>query len=63
MELWDTFKRETLEDTKECIRERLRPQNVFALVETLESIEESHTARLAGNRDKYKALSHRTELS
>ena len=32
----------------------------FISVEMLESIEESHVARLAGDHDQYRALSHRT---
>ena len=39
-ELWDTFKRETLEAAKECIGERPRSWSGFTSVETLESIEE-----------------------
>ena len=50
-ELWDAFKRETLEAAKECIRERPRSRSGFTSVETLESIEESRTARLAGVHD------------
>ena len=37
-----------------------RSRSGFTSVETLESIEENLAARLAGNRDQYKALSHRT---
>ena len=48
-ELWDTFKRETLEAAKECIGERPRSRSGFTSVETLESIEESRAARLAGD--------------
>ena len=55
-----SFKRETLEAAKECIGERPRSWRGFALVETLESIEESHTAKLGGNHDQYRALSCRT---
>ena len=58
-ELWDTFKRETLEAAKECIGERPRSRSGFTSVETLESIE-SRAARLAGNHDQYRALSRRT---
>ena len=47
--LWDTFKRETLEAAKKCIGERPRSRCGFTSVETLESIEESHGARLAGS--------------
>ena len=59
VELWDTFKRKTLEAAKECIGECLRSLSGFILVEMLESIEESHAARLAGNHDQYRALSCR----
>ena len=59
-ELWDTFKRESLEAAKECIGECPMSQSGFASVETLESIEESRAARLAGNHDQYRALSRRT---
>ena len=38
-ELWDTFKRETLEAAKECIGERPRSRSGSTSVETLESIE------------------------
>ena len=59
-ELWDTFNRETLEAAKECIGERPRSQSGFTSVKTLESIEESRAARLAGDHDQYRALSRRT---
>ena len=39
--------------------ERPRSRSGFASVEMLKSIEESHAARLAGNHDQYRALSHR----
>ncbi len=51
VELWDTFKRETLQAAKECIGERPRLRCGFASVETLEHIEESRAARLAWDRD------------
>ena len=60
VELWDTFKRETLEAARGCIGERPRSRGGFASAETLDSIEESRAARLAGNRDQYRALSRRT---
>ncbi|KAG0721870.1 Ankyrin repeat and SOCS box protein 3 [Chionoecetes opilio] len=60
VELWDTFKRETLQAAKECIGERPRSRRGFVSTETLEKIEESRTARLAGNRDQHRALSRRT---
>ena len=60
-ELWDTYKCETLEAAKECIGERPRLRSGFTSVETLESIEESRAARLAGDQDQYnRALSRRT---
>ena len=62
VELWDTFKHETLEAAKECIGECLRSRSGFTSVEMLESTEESCTARLAGDCDQYSALSY-TELS
>ncbi|KAG0729222.1 hypothetical protein GWK47_030777 [Chionoecetes opilio] len=60
VELWDTFKRETLQAAKECIGERPMPRRGFVSTETLEKIEESRAARLAGNRDQHRALSRRT---
>ena len=59
-ELWDTFKLDTSEAAKECFGERLRSRSGFTSVETLESIEESRAAKLAGNHDQYRALSRRT---
>ena len=44
-ELWDTFKRQTLEAAKECIEEHPRSWSGFTSVEKLESIEESRAAR------------------
>ena len=60
VELWDTFKRETLLAAKDCIGERPRSRSGFASEEALECIEESRTARLAGNRDRHRALARRT---
>ncbi|KAG0710017.1 hypothetical protein GWK47_023656 [Chionoecetes opilio] len=60
VELWDTFKRETLQAAKECIGERPRSRRGFVSTETLEKIEESRAARLAGNQDQHRALSCRT---
>ncbi|KAG0723422.1 Transposon TX1 uncharacterized protein [Chionoecetes opilio] len=60
VELWDTFKRETQQAAKECIGERPRSRRGFVSTETLEKIEESRAARLAGNRDQHRALSRRT---
>ena len=59
-ELWDTFKRETLKAAEECIGERPRSRSGVASEETLTTIEESRAARLAGNRDQYRALARRT---
>ena len=50
-ELWYTFKRETLEAAEECVGERPRSRSSLTSVETLESNEESRTARLAGDHD------------
>ncbi|KAG0727072.1 hypothetical protein GWK47_035398 [Chionoecetes opilio] len=38
VELWDTFKRETLQAVKECIGERPRSRRGFVSTETLEKI-------------------------
>ena len=51
-EMWDTFKRQTLETAKEYIGEHLRSRSGFASVESRDSIEESHGARLAGRHDQ-----------
>ncbi|KAG0717717.1 Craniofacial development protein 2 [Chionoecetes opilio] len=45
---------------KECIGERPRSRRGFVSTETLEKIEESRAARLAGNRDQHRALSRWT---
>ena len=37
-----------------------RSRGGFASTETLDSIKKSRAARLAGSRDQYRALSHRT---
>ena len=60
VELWDTFKRESLEAAKECIGERPRSRSGFVSRETMENIEKSRAARLAGDRDQHRALSRRT---
>ena len=39
-----------------------RSRSCFASMETLEGIEESCAARLAGNQYQYSALSHRTRI-
>ena len=60
VELWDTFKRETLNAAKRCIGERPRSRGGFVSAETLENIEKSRAARLAGSRDQYRTLSRRS---
>ncbi|KAG0729235.1 hypothetical protein GWK47_030741 [Chionoecetes opilio] len=60
VELWDTFKHQTLQAAKECIGERPRSMRGFVSTGTLENIKESRAARLAGNQDQHGALSHRT---
>ena len=60
VDLWDTFKRETLEAARGCVGWRPRSQGGLASAETLDSIEKSRAARLAGSRDQYRALSRRT---
>merc|ERR1711980_73031 len=59
-ELWDAFKRGTLEAAKECIGERPRSRSGVASRETLETIQESRPARLAGNLDQHRTLTRRT---
>ena len=59
-ELWDTFKRETLKATEECVGERPRSRSGVASEETLRTIEESRAARLAGNLGQHRTLSRRT---
>ena len=56
VELWDIFQHETLEAARGCVGGCL----TFTSVETLDSIEKSRAARLAGNQDQYRALSRRT---
>ena len=60
VELWDTFKCETLEAARGYVGGHSRSQGGFASAETLDSIEKSHAARLAGSWDQYRALSCRT---
>ena len=55
-ELWDTFKSETFEAASEWIGERPRSRSGFTSIETLESIEESRAARLAGDHDQYSSV-------
>ena len=52
VELWDSFKLVKLEVAKECIGGCQRSRSGFDLVETLESIEDIHAARLAGSQLK-----------
>lgn len=54
------FKCETLLAARDCIREHPRSRDGFTLVEGLECVEESCTARLAGNYDQHRALAHRS---
>ena len=56
------MKRETLEAAKECIGKHPRSRSGLASVETLESIEVSRAARLAGNHDQYRTLSRKTRI-
>ena len=56
----DTFKRKTLEAARGCVRGRPRSRAGFASAETLDGIEKNRAARLAWNRDQYRALSRRT---
>ena len=58
--LWDILKRKTFKAAKGWSGERPRSQDDFASLETLKSLEKNRAARLAGNRDQYKVLSHRT---
>ena len=46
VQLWDTFKRNTLEAANECIGEKPRIKESFITSETLAAIEESRRARL-----------------
>ena len=59
VELWDTFKHETLEIARRCVGGRPRSQDGFASAEGLESIEKRRAASLAGNQNQHRALSHR----
>ena len=45
VELWDTFKRETLEAARWCVGGRPRSWDGFASAEMLDSIEKIHAAR------------------
>ena len=60
VELWDTFKRETLEVARGCVGGRPRSHGGFPSAGTLDSIEKSRAAKLAGNQDQYRTLSCRT---
>ena len=59
-EMWNTFKRETLKVTEECVGERPRSRSGVASEDTLRNIEESRAARLAGDLDHYRTLARRT---
>lgn len=54
VKLWDTFKHVTFQAAKDCIEELPQFRGRFALVEMLECVKESCTARLAGNCDQHK---------
>ncbi|KAG0728220.1 Prefoldin subunit 5 [Chionoecetes opilio] len=56
VELWDTFKRETLQAAKECIGERPRSRRGFVSTKMLENVEESRAARLDGNQDQHRTI-------
>lgn len=58
MEMWNTFKRETLLVSKD-IRERTRLRSSLNSEETLKYIK-SRAARLVGNRDHYGVQSRRS---
>lgn len=53
--MWDASKSETLQASKET-------KCGFASEETLKNIEENRSARLARNRDCYRALSRRARV-
>ena len=63
VELWDTFKRETLAAAEDCLGARPRSRRGFVTRETLDLIEESRTARLAGNRRQHRNLTRSTRAS
>lgn len=46
---------------EECSGEHLRSRSGVALRETMENIEESRAARLAGDSDRYSAISRRAK--
>lgn len=62
VELRDTFKSETLRIAEGYIRENSRSWSGFATAEMVENNEEL-PARLAGNRDQYRALHIRLDIS
>ena len=57
VELWDTFKRETLEAAIGYVGGHPRSRGEFASAEMLDIIEKSGSTRLAGSRDQYRVLS------
>ena len=59
-EMWNTFKRETLKVTEECVGERPRSRSGVASEDTLRNIEESRAARLVGDLDQYRTSARRT---
>ena len=62
-ELWDTFKRETLSAAGECLGARPRSRRGFISGETLDKIEESRAARLAGDLEQHRNLTRSTRAS
>ena len=60
VELWDTLKRVTLEAAHESIGVRPRSRGGFLSEGTLDNIEKSRNARLAGNQEEYRTLSRRS---
>ena len=57
---WDTFKEETLEAARRTVGIRPRSNKSSVLVETLAAINESCTARLAGDRRWHSELEKRS---
>ena len=63
VELWDTFNRETLSAAGECLGARPRSRRGFISGETLDKIEESRAARLAGDLEQHRNLTRSTRAS
>lgn len=51
VELWDTFKKDTLEAEKKCTGEHSKSRGAFAKREALASNQEGRTSRLVRNRN------------